>query len=123
MQTCEKTQKQKLYRNIAMTFRVTTEERNMIHRRQQEIGIINRRLYLLKMALNGYIIRVELDSVRDMVRLLGNVSNNINQIAKRVNETGNIYKIDIEDINARLDEMWVQQKEILRRLCAVLEAT
>ncbi|MDR2570572.1 MAG: MobC family plasmid mobilization relaxosome protein [Oscillospiraceae bacterium] len=122
MQLSEQKPKQNLFRNIAMTFRVTSEERDMIHRRQQETGIINRRVYLLKMALNGQIIHVELDGVRDMVRLLGNISNNINQIAKRVNETGNTYQTDIADINARIDEIWEHQRILLRRLSDVLEA-
>jgi len=117
----EQPTKKKLYRNIAMTFRVTPEEREMILRRQRETGIRNMRAYLLKMAVNGRVINVELDSVREMNRLLGNVSNNINQISRRVNETGNIYMIDIEDLKAYLDKIGKQQKEILRRLCNVLE--
>jgi hypothetical protein len=122
MQISEQKPKQNLLRNIAMTFRVTPEERDMIHRRQQETGIINRRVYLLKMALNGQIIHIELDSVRDMVRLLGYISNNVNQIAERVNETDNIYQTDIADINARIDEIWEQQRIVLRRLSDVLKA-
>ena len=108
--------KQKLERPIAMTFRVTEKERDMIHRRQKQTGIINTRAYLLKMAIDGRVVNIELDSVNEMVRLLSNVANNINQIARRVNETGNIYRSDIEDIQAKQEEIWVQQKEILRRL-------
>ena len=112
---------QKLERNIAMTFRVTEKEREMIRRRQKQTGIINMRAYLLKMAIDGRVIYVELDSVNDMIRLLSNVSNNINQIAKRANETGNIYAADMDVIKARQEEIWVQQKEILRRLNKVLD--
>ena len=56
--------KQKLQRDHAMTFRVTEEERDMI----------NTRAYLLKMAVDGRVIRVELDSVKEMVRLLSNAT-------------------------------------------------
>ena len=112
---------QKLERNIAMTFRVTEKERDMIRRRQKQTGIINVRAYLLKMAIDGRVIHVELDSVNDMIRLLSNVSNNINQIARRANETGNIYATDMDEIKARQEEIWVQQKEILRRLNKVLD--
>ena len=59
------------------------------------------------MAIDGRVISVELDSVREMNRLLSNVTNNINQIAKRVNETGNIYSNDLEEINNRIDEIWL----------------
>jgi hypothetical protein len=114
--------KQKLERNIAMTFRVTEEERDLIRMAQMHSGIINMRAYLLKMAVNGLIINVNLDGVREMNRLLGNVSNNINQIAKRANETGSIYAADMEEIKTRQDEIWVQQKTILHSLVALMEA-
>ena len=110
---------QKLERNIAMTFRVTEKEREMIRRRQAQTGIINMRAYLLKMAIDGRVIHIELDSVNEMNRLLGNATNNINQIARRVNETGSVH---IPDIEARQEEIWVQQKEILRRLCNIMDA-
>jgi hypothetical protein len=111
--------KQNRTRSTALTFRVTPEEREMIERRMAQTGIRNFRAYLLKMAIDGRVILVELDSVKEMVRLLGNATNNINQIARRVNETGNIYAPDIADIQTRCDEIWAQSKEILRRLSAL----
>jgi hypothetical protein len=111
--------KQNRMRNTALTFRVTPEERGMIERRMAQTGIRNFRAYLLKQAIDGRVIRVELDSVKEMVRLLSNATNNINQIARRVNETGSVYARDIEDIQNRCDELWAQSKEILRRLSAL----
>jgi hypothetical protein len=111
--------KQKRTRGTALTFRVTPEEREMIARRMAQTGIKNFRAYLLKMAIDGRVICVELDSVKEMVRLLGNATSNINQIARRVNETGSVYAADIEDIQTRCDELWAQSKEILRRLSAL----
>ena len=69
----------------------------MIDRRMAQTGIKNRRAYLLKMAVDGRVIHVELESVREMVRLLSNATNNINQIAKRANETGSIYAADLDE--------------------------
>ena len=114
-------QKQKLYRNIAMTFRVTPGERDEIRSRQKETGIKNQRSYLLKMALNGRIINIELDSITAMNRALSGISNNVNQIARRVNQTGILYQVDIEGITTYLDEIWKSQSEILCRLLALLE--
>jgi len=113
--------KQKLERNIAMTFRVTEKERDMIRKRQEQSGIRNMRSYLLKMAIDGRVIIVDSDSINEMNRLLSNVSNNINQIAKRVNQTGNIYKNDLEEINNRIEEVWVQQKDILKKFNKILD--
>ena len=76
---CETPQK-KRNRNNTLTFRVTDQEREMIDRRMAQAGMKNRRAYLLKMAVDGRVISVELKSVQEMVRLLSNATNNINQV-------------------------------------------
>jgi uncharacterized protein (DUF1778 family) len=106
----------KRIRDLRITFRVTAEERAMIERRMAQTGIKNMRAYLLKQAVDGRVIHIELDSVNEMVRLLSNATNNINQIARRVNGTGNLYESDVADLSARYEELWIQVKEILRRL-------
>ena len=103
-------------RNINIKFRVTEKEREMIDRRMAQTGMQNRRAYLLKMAIDGRVIHVELDSVNKMVSLLSNATNNINQIAKRANETGNIYAADLDELCDRYDELWGQMKTILHKL-------
>lgn len=106
-------------RNVNLAFRVTEEERELIERRMDQAGMNNLRAFMVKQALEGRIIHVELDSVREMVRLLSTATNNINQIARRVNQTGNVYAADLDDLRERYDEIWSQTKEILRRLAAV----
>ncbi len=112
---------QKLKRNINVGFRVTEEEKQMILRRQGQTNITNLREYLLKMAVDGRVINLELTTVNECAKLLRNVSSNINQIAKRVNETGNVYAADMEDIKSRLDEVWAQQDIIIGKLAKILE--
>jgi hypothetical protein len=103
-------------RTNGVFFRVSDEERTMIQRRMAQSGIRNMRAYLLKQAIDGRVIRIELESVDEMVRLLANATNNINQIARRVNETGSIHAADVEYLRVRYDGLWAQTKEILRRL-------
>ena len=100
-------------------FMVSGEEREMIDKRMAQTGIKNMRAYMLKMAVDGRVIHVELASVKEMVRLLSNATNNINQIAKRANETGNIYAADLAELNQRYDELWGQTKKILRKLSGI----
>ena len=97
-------------------FMVNDKEREMIEKRMEQSGIKSMRAYLLRMALYGQIVRLELDSVKDMVRLLSNATNNINQIAKRANSTGNIYAADVEELSKHYDEIWGQAKEILQKI-------
>jgi len=113
---------QNLKRNINMGFRVTEEEQQWIRRRMAQTKIRNLRAYLLKMAVDGYVLNLDLTDVNECSRLLRNVSNNVNQIAKRANETGNIYQIDLDDVKIRLDEVWQQQDKIIRSLAKILEA-
>jgi len=103
-------------RNVSLSCRVTEEERRQIERKMAEAGMKNMRAYIVKQALEGRVIIVELDSVREMVRLLSNATNNINQIARRANETGNLYAADVDELRGRYESMWVQVKEIMRRL-------
>jgi len=108
--------KKKRNRDNTITFRVTDKERDMIDRRMAQAGMKNRRAYLLKMAVDGRVISIELESVREMVRLLSNATNNVNQIAKRANQTGSIYAADLDELNARYDEIWSQMKVVLQKL-------
>ena len=115
--------KQTLSRNIALTFRVDANERDHIVKRMEMAGISTLRTFLLKMALTGRIINVEMDSITECNRLLRNISSNINQIAKRVNETGNIYEADINDIKTGQENIMQQQDKIIKLLTEVVEGT
>ena len=113
METKRETKKYIRPRNINLAFRVSQEEKDMIERRVAQSGMSNLRAYMVKMAIDGRIIHVELDSVKEMVRLLSNATNNINQIAHRANETGNIYTRDVEVLHEHVEDIWVQTKVIL----------
>lgn len=106
-------------RDIFIRFMVDETERDMIYKRMEQTGIKNLRAYLLKQAIDGQVIRIELDSVKEMCRLLSNATNNLNQIAKRVNQTGSVYAEDVADLRARYDELWTQTKVILKKLAAM----
>ena len=106
-------------RNISMNFYVNAEEHDMIKRRMEQAGVKNLRAFMLKQAIDGRVIHVELESVNEMCRLLSNATNNINQVAKRINETGNIYAEDINDLSNRYNELWTQARKILRKLSAL----
>jgi len=108
--------KQNRERDINIAFRVTEKEREMIFRRMEQAGIQNLRAFLLKMAIDGHVIQLDLSGVRDMVRLLKNATDNINQIARRVNATGNLYAGDVENLRRRYEDLWEQAGSILRKL-------
>ena len=103
-------------RKISLTFRVSDKEYEQIKDRMEVSRISNIRAYLLKMALNGHVYHIELESVKEMVRLLSNATNNINQIAKKANETSAVYDEDISYLKRKIDDIWKQSKKVLQLL-------
>ena len=83
-------------REIVLRFRVTAEERGMIEEKMAQLGTENMAAYLRKMAIDGYIVKLDLPELKELVSLLRRSGSNLNQIAKRVNETSRIYAADIE---------------------------
>ena len=94
-------------------------ERELIRQKMQEAGISNMAAYIRKMAIDGYVVKLDLADVKEVARLLRINSNNINQYAKRANEGGSIYEEDIRDIQRGQEEIWSLLKEILQRLAAI----
>jgi len=102
-------------RNINVHFMVSEKEKELIDQRMAEVGIANMRAYLLKMALNGHIINIDMSSVRDFVFLLKNISNNINQIAKRANETRSICESDINELRREYAKVWDIINQLMKK--------
>ena len=92
-------------RNQEIHVLLLPEEIERIKQKMAELGIINRSAYVRKMALDGYCINLDLTDMKEMVSLLRRCSNNLNQYAKRANETGSIYAEDIQDLQARQSEI------------------
>ena len=106
-------------RNIVIRFRVTPEEREMIESKMAQFGTTNMAAYLRKISIDGYVVRLDLPELRGMVSLLRRSSNNLNQIAKRVNETSRIYDADIDCLKANQEKIWSAANGILTRLASI----
>ena len=103
-------------RDIQLKVRVTPEERAMIEAKMAQLGTNNMSAYLRKIAIDGYVVQLDLPELREMVSLLRRSSNNLNQLARRANETGHIYPEDLADIRQNQAQLWESAKEILRVL-------
>ena len=97
----------------------TKEEMERLHQKMAEAGVLNRSAYVRKMTLDGYIVKLDLGDIREMIRLLRNSTNNLNQLAKKVNAGGRIYVEDIADLQTKQTEIWETAKAILARLAAI----
>ena len=106
-------------RNIVIRFRVAPEEREMIESKMAQFGTSNMAAYLRKISIDGYVVKLDLPELREMVSLLRRSSNNLNQIAKRVNETSRIYDADIDCLKENQEKIWSAANGILTRLASI----
>lgn len=100
-------------RNTQLHFVVSEQEVELIKERMAQTGISNLSAYLRKMAVDGYIIYLDMTNIQEMTKLLRICSNNLNQYARRANETGSVYAADVEDLRARLDDLWDAANKLL----------
>ena len=99
--------------------RISGDEKEKIEQKMKDSGIRTVSAYLRKMALDGYTIRIDIQEIHRLVYLLSMCSNNLNQYAKKANETGSIYQDDIQDLQARLDEIYELMQVILEKLALI----
>ena len=103
-------------RPIQVKFYVNEKEMDSIKQRMAAVGIINMSAVLRKMALNGYIVHLDIPEIYELTSQMGRISNSENQIAKWVNESGNLYEDDIEEIKKNQAEIYKGIRKILRSL-------
>ena len=103
-------------REVQLNFRVSPEELALIEQKMAQLGTTNREAYLRKMALDGYVVRLELPELKELVSLMRRSSNNLNQLTRRVHETGRIYDADLEDISRRQEALWDGVHQVLTQL-------
>ena len=106
-------------KTVRVEFVMSEQDAELVKGRMAELGITNLSAYLRKMAVDGYIIHLDMGDIQEMVRLLRICSNNLNQYAKRANETGSVYAADVEDMQARYAELWEAANKILLELAQI----
>ena len=106
-------------RGQTISLRLTDQEQEILAERMKQAGISKKSAYLRKMALNGYILKLDIPEIREMISLMRYSSNNLNQIAKKANSTGTIYGADIADLQVKQDEIWELAREIAARLSTI----
>lgn len=101
-------------KSVRVEFVMSEQDAELVKGRMAELGITNLSAYLRKMAVDGYIIHLDMSDIQEIIRLLRICSNNLNQYARRANETGSIYAADVDDLRTRLDSLWDGMDKLLR---------
>ena len=108
-----------LQREVQLKFRVTPEERALIEQKMAQLGTTNMAAYLRKMAIDGFVVNLELPELGELVSLLRRSSNNLNQLTRRVHETGRFYDADLEELRQSHEQLWDAAQNILTSLAKI----
>ena len=103
-------------RGILLKFYVSEKELEQIRMKMEQYSTNNLSAYLRKIAIDGYVVNLELPELGEMVSLLRRSSNNLNQ---RVHETGRFYDADLEDLRRDYEGLWEAAQKILRSLAKI----
>ena len=99
---------------------VTPEEQALIRERMAEAGISNMGAYMRKMALNGYVLHVDLSDIRELVSLQRRSANNLSQVAIHVNTYGGIYPHEIKALQRDYADLWEAFSDLLKKLSKIV---
>jgi len=106
-------------RNVRLRFDFTDKEKELFERKKEESGAKSMSHFIRKTVLEKEIYEVDLEPLGDLYGTLSIATSNLNQIAKRVNRTGGIYKNDIDDMKKSIDhfskELWDIHSLLLKR--------
>ena len=103
-------------RDVPVLFYVSKDEMELIQQKMQAFGTSNMSAYLRKMAIDGYVLKLDLPELKELVSLLRRWSNNLNQLTRRVHQTGRVYDADLQELNAQQERIWDGVKQILKQL-------
>ena len=93
-----------------------TQEMELIRQKMAQFGTDNLSAYLRKMAIDGYVLQLDLPELKELVSLLRRSSNNLNQLTRRVHETGRFYDADLEDLRQGYERLWSAAGHVLSQL-------
>ena len=87
------------------------QELNLIQHKMRQLGTHNFGAYARKMLIDGYSIKVNYTEQKKLSAAVSRIASNINQICRRINQTGRFYAADIAELKARQEEIWSLLKE------------
>ena len=93
-------------RDIQKFFRVNEEEDKKKKKKMKQLGTDNFGAYARKMLIDGYVVKTDYTTIKNLIKEINKIGVNINQIAKRTNETNRIYEDDIKELKGELEQVW-----------------
>lgn len=108
-------------RDISYKVYVDESEDLMIKERMERVKILNKSDYARKMMIDGLIVVTDYAPVKDLAIQISKVGNNINQIARQINQSKNVHPESIVELKKMLNDISQQQAKTLKLLMKPLE--
>ena len=106
---------EKRKRNNQLILRLNDNEKYILDAKCKNAEYKNRNDYLRHLILYGYTYFVDYSELHDYNVNLSRISKSLNQIAARINATGNIYQDDMQEVKELMQQVCHTQKSMLSK--------
>ena len=94
---------------------LSDDEQYILEQKVKISGMKSKSAFLRRLILYGFVYDIDYSYLRDYNAALGKIGGNLNQIAKRMNATGNVYKADVEEVKKLMKQVWDTQLAMLKK--------
>ena len=94
---------------------LNNDEQYILEQKFKISGMKSKSSFIRHLILYGYVYDVDYEHLREYKPLLARIGNNLNQIAKRMNATGNVYEADVKEVKELMKQVWQSQKSMLSK--------
>ena len=94
---------------------LSDDEQYILEQKVKISGMKSKSTFLRRLILYGFVYDIDYSDLREYNATLGKISGNLNQIAKRMNATGNVYKADVEEVKKLMKQVWDTQLAMLKK--------
>ena len=102
-------------RQNRLTLRLSDNELYILEQKCKASNMKDKSAFIRHLILYGYVYDVNYDHLREYNTILSRIGNSLNQIAKRMNATSNVYKADVKEVKELMNQVWQSQKSMLSK--------
>ena len=106
-------------RSRQVKFWVSEEEYQLLQKKMEAAGGVNQGAYIRKMILDGYIVKLDIPELKEIIRLLSITSNNVNQMARQLNRNNTIYPQELTEVEAQLEQIYKLLRKVMRGISKI----
>ncbi len=102
-------------RKYGIVIHLSEDEKYILDEKTKCSNMTSRAAFIRHLILYGYVYDIDYSELQEYNAALAKIGNNLNQIARRMNATGNVYKADVNEVKELMQKVWHTQKSMLSR--------